>query len=308
MSEAVEKGANGSTVENEGRIVKALSGFYYVRAGDETIECRARGLFRLEGVSPLVGDRVRFKRSEKGKGVITELLERRNALKRPSVANIDLLVIVAAAVIPVTDSYLIDRVSVIAVHNDCDVVICVNKSDLNRGEYFDDIYGKTGFKLIHTSAVTGEGIAELREAVNGKMSAFTGNSGVGKSSILNAFDPAFAIEVGEVSVKLGRGRHTTRHVELFALGGETYIADTPGFASFDVEQMEGLHKDEMQYCFPEFEPFLLTCRFNDCVHLKEPGCSILDAVRDGAISPSRHSSYARLYELAAQVQDWERKK
>ena len=287
--------------------MKALSGFYYVRSGSETIQCRARGLFRREGLNPLVGDRVRFSFAGDGTGVLTELFERRNSFTRPAVANTDMLVVVAAAVIPVTDPYLIDRVSVIAVNKGCEVVICVNKSDLDRGEYFDEIYSKTTFRLIHTSAVTGEGIEELREAIRGRISAFTGNSGVGKSSILNALDPSLSIEVGEVSVKLGRGRHITRHIELFSLGGETYIADTPGFASFDVEQMEQLHKDEIQYCFPEFEPYLLTCRFTDCAHLKEPGCSILSAVEEGGVSRVRHSSYQRLYELAAQVNDWERK-
>ncbi len=290
---------------NKGVIVKSLSGFYTVSTEHGPVECRARGHFRKEGVSPLVGDMAFFTRTDEGKGVIDSLEERSSVFVRPAVANIDLLIVVAAAVNPVTDPYLIDRVAAIAVHAGCGVIVCINKADLDTGDRLYAIYESTGLGLLRTSSVTGLGIAELREAVSGKKSAFTGNSGVGKSSILNAIDPRLRLPVGEVSRKLGRGRHTTRHVELYDLGGDTYIADTPGFASFDSEQTEPIRKEELPYAFPEFAPFLGKCRFPDCAHLHEPGCAVLEAVKSSRIHPSRHDSYARLYALSALRKDWE---
>ena len=300
-------------MSRSGVIIRSLAGFYDVKPENEesadgagVIRCRARGLFRRDGVSPLVGDRVLFDETGEGTGYLTELLPRRNSFVRPAVANVDLLVVVAAGVNPVTDPYLIDRVTVIAANNDCDVIIAVNKIDMDPAVNLMEIYGKTEYELVPMSAITGEGIDRLRELIDGHVSAFTGNSGVGKSSILNMLNPELEIPVGEVSEKLGRGRHTTRHVELFDLGGGTFIADTPGFASFDVERMEGIPKENLQFCFPEFERHLATCRYNDCAHLKEPGCNILEAVAAGEISGVRHESYERLYRLAAQVADWER--
>lgn len=290
----------------QGTIVKALSGFYYVSVDGETVACRARGRFRKDGMSPMVGDVVAIDVAN-GTGTVTEILPRRNAFVRPAVANIDLLVIIAAAVIPVTDPYLIDRVIAMAEHSNCDVLLCINKADLNSGDTLYRIYHAAGFHTIRTSAVSGEGIAELRTAIYGKTCAFTGNSGVGKSSILNAIAPQFCIQVGEVSEKLGRGRHTTRHVELFALGGNTFIADTPGFSSFDNEKTEPIRCEELQYAFREFRPYLGQCRFRDCAHLKEPGCAVLEALAEQKIEKSRHDSYARLYDLASKVKDWELK-
>lgn len=291
----------------EGVITKSLSGFYYVSSGGVTLECRARGHFRRDGMMPLVGDRVEFAETEPGKGVIDALLPRNNAFVRPAVANVDLLVIVAAAVIPVTDPYLIDRVAAIAEHVGCGVLLCINKADLNPGDSLEEIYAGTGYRVIRTSAKTGQGVEELRQAVCGKICAFTGNTGVGKSSLLNALSPGLGLKVGEVSEKLGRGRHTTRYVELFSLPAETYVADTPGFASFDMEQMEPIPKDELQYAFPEFRTYIGQCRFRDCAHLKEPGCAVLQAVEEGKIHPSRHAGYARLYALSAQYKAWENK-
>ena len=289
----------------EGVITKSLSGFYYVSSGGTVSECRARGHFRKDGLTPLVGDRVTFSETGPGKGVVDELLPRRNAFVRPAVANVDLLIVVAAAVIPVTDPYLIDRVAAIAERADCGVVLCVNKADLNPGDNLRTIYQNTGYKVIPTSAVTGQGVETLRETVKGRICAFTGNTGVGKSSLLNALSPGLGLQVGQVSEKLGRGRHTTRYVELFTLPENTYIADTPGFASFDVEQMPPIPKEELQYTFPEFRPYIGQCRFRDCAHLKEPGCAVLQAVADGMIHPSRHESYTRLYALCAQYKAWE---
>lgn len=290
-----------------GIIIKALSGFYYVKTENGILECKARGRFRLDGTSPLVGDRVQCSLDANGKGRIDKVEERKNWFVRPAVANIDTLVFMAANTNPVTDPFLIDRVSVIAAEAGCELVICINKVDIDRGEQLYRIYSQAGFPVIRTSAATGEGVGELLDVLRGKVCAFTGNSGVGKSSILNVLLPGIHIETGEVSEKLGRGRHTTRHVELYALGEDTYIADTPGFASFDIEMMQTIDKEQLQYDFIEFAPYLGSCRFNDCAHLKEPGCAVTAALAEGKIGESRYSAYARLYELTAQHKPWETK-
>ncbi|HIS45168.1 MAG TPA: ribosome small subunit-dependent GTPase A [Candidatus Scatomorpha merdigallinarum] len=290
----------------EGVIIKALSGFYYVRTDSETVECRARGRFRLDGTSPLVGDRVIISLDAQGRGRVDKVLERKNFFIRPAVANIDLLVAVASEVEPVTDPFLIDRVTTTAEHNGCEVLICVNKSDATTSHRLRDIYAATPYMLIETSAVTGEGIECLAQYIKGKVCAFSGNSGVGKSSILNALEPELRLKTGEVSEKLGRGKHTTRHVEIFPVAGG-YCADTPGFASFDVEQMPPIPKDELQFAFPEFEPYIGSCRFDDCAHIKEPDCAVREALANGSISVSRYESYCRLYEISAQYKDWAQK-
>ena len=291
----------------EGIIVKALSGFYYVHTEQGLIECKARGRFRLDGTSPLVGDRVLCAPEGNGKGRIERLEPRRNFFIRPAVANVDALVFVAANANPVTDPFLIDRVSVIAAEAGCQLIVCVNKTDLDRGETLRDIYALAGLSVVCTSAETGLGTDELRRAIAGKVCAFTGNSGVGKSSILKVLLPGIHIETGEVSQRLGRGRHTTRHVELYALGEDTYAADTPGFASFDLEMMDAIPKERLQYDFADMEPYLGSCRFNNCAHQREPGCAVTAAVEAGLIAPSRYRSYQRLYELCAQHKSWEQK-
>ena len=289
----------------EGIIVKALSGFYYVAAADGIIECKARGRFRLDGSSPLVGDRVLCSVDSGGKGRIDRVLDRRNRFIRPAVANIDTLVFIAANANPVTDPFLIDRLSVVAAEAGCELVVCVNKTDLDPGDALCAIYTKAGFPVVRTSAETGDGIEELRALLAGKVCAFTGNSGVGKSSLLNVLLPGAGIRTGEVSEKLGRGRHTTRHVELYHLGQGTYIADTPGFASLDLAMTGQIRKEQLQYDFPDFEPYLGSCRFRDCAHLREPGCAVTAAVEAGEIAGSRYRSYARLYELSAKQNFWE---
>lgn len=291
----------------EGVITKSLSGFYYVASAGEILECRARGSFRKDGITPLVGDRVTFESLGSGKGVVNEILPRSRSFVRPAVANVDLLIIVASAVIPVTDPYLIDRMAAIAESADCGVVLCINKADLDRGDELASIYVRSGYPVIRTSAVTGEGIGVLREIIHGKICAISGNTGVGKSSLLNAVSPGLGLQVGEVSKKLGRGRHTTRHVELFSVDADTYIADTPGFASFDTEMMDPIPKERLQYLFPEFRSHIGNCRFLDCAHLKEPGCAVLEAVASGEIHKSRHAGYAKLYALSAQYNEWEKK-
>lgn len=291
----------------EGIITKALSGFYYVTTEEAVLECKARGRFRLDGTSPLVGDRVLCSLDAQSRGRIDSVHKRRNWFIRPAVANIDAMVFVAANTNPVTDPFLVDRVSVIAAEAGCRLIVCVNKSDIDQGEELCRIYSSSGFTVIRTSAETGEGMDELMAAIKGSVCAFTGNSGVGKSSILNKLLPGANIPTGEVSEKLGRGKHTTRHVELYSLGDGTYVADTPGFASFDVEMMNPIPKEQLQYDFIDFEPFLGRCRFNDCAHLKEPGCAVTEALNQGRIMPSRYRSYVRLYELSSQHKPWELK-
>lgn len=291
----------------DGIIIKALSGFYYVKTADGIIECKARGKFRLDGTSPLVGDRVECSLDSNGKGRIDKVAERRNWFIRPAVANIDAMVFIAANTNPVTDPFLIDRVSVIAESSDCELIVCINKCDIDPAEELYQIFTGAGFPVVRTSACTGEGIEELRQTMNRKVCAFTGNSGVGKSSIMNALIPGANIPTAQVSEKLGRGKHTTRHVELFSLGDDTYAADTPGFASFEIEMMETIPKDKLQYDFIDFAPYIGNCRFNNCAHLKEPGCAVTDALARGEIMPSRYRSYERLYELSAQHKFWETK-
>lgn len=291
----------------EGTIIKALSGFYYVSSEEQVYECKARGKFRLDGTSPLVGDKVSFAIDTNGKGFIDNVFDRKNSFIRPAVANIDALVFVAANTNPVTDPFLIDRVSVIAEEADCDLIVCINKTDIDPADELYAIYTGAGFETLRTSTVTGEGIPELKAALKGKICAFTGNSGVGKSSILNSIVPEFNIEVAAVSNKLGRGRHTTRHVELYDIGDDTFIADTPGFASFDIEMMQTIDKRELQHDFRDFKMYIGNCRFNDCAHLKEPGCAVTEALQIGDIMPSRYQSYKRLYELSAQNNFWENK-
>lgn len=292
----------------EGIILKALSGFYYVDGGDGALTaCRGRGKFRHQKLTPLVGDRVRFTPLGEGAGILDEILPRKNQFQRPAVANIDQLVVIASGAVPVTDPFLIDRVVSIAEGRDCEPVICINKCDLDAAEELYQTYRKAGFLTLRVSAETGEGIPELAAAIAGKVSAFTGNSGVGKSSILNALEPEFRLQVGEVSDKLGRGRHTTRHVELFRLSSGAIVADTPGFSSFDTEGMELRRPEELQYTFREFAPYLDQCRFTGCAHVKEKGCAVLAAVKAGEIPASRHQSYVRLYQQAKEVPEWQRK-
>ena len=288
----------------EGRIVKALSGFYYVDTGEAVIACRARGKFRHQGVSPLVGDLVTVTPTQAGQGMVDEISPRRNQFSRPAVANIDQLVIVASGAVPVTDPFLIDRMITIAEAKECQVIVCFNKSDLDRAEELYQVYRQAGIEVLHVSAENGEGLEGLRDLIVGKVSAFTGNSGVGKSSILNALYPGFGLQVAEVSEKLGRGRHTTRHVELFAADGG-FVIDTPGFSSFDVEQMEHIRPEDLGETFREFRPYLGQCQFVGCTHTKEKGCAVLAALRDGKIAPSRHASYVRLYQQAKEIKPWQ---
>ncbi len=291
---------------SEYRIVKALSGFYYVETENGIVACRARGRFRKEGLTPLVGDYVTITTESGGRGMIETILPRQNSFVRPAVANVGLLVVLASCAIPETEPFLIDRILAVAAGQNVPTLICVNKDDLVSGERLRRIYAHAGYPVLCTSAQTGEGIDALREMIAGKLAVFTGNSGVGKSSILNALAPELSLSVGEVSQKLGRGRHTTRHIELFRLG-DGYAADTPGFSSFDTEQETPLRKEKLQYDFIDFAPYLGKCRFDDCAHLKEPCCAVRAALAAGEIEQTRYDSYVRLYEIAKEHKEWEMK-
>ena len=291
-----------------GRIQKALSGFYYVDTGSEVLTCRARGKFRKEGISPLVGDRVEVRELGNGEGFVEKILPRRNAFTRPAVATIDQLVVIASGAIPKTDPFLIDRVAAIAALKNCEVIILLNKCDLDDADALYQIYQSAGFSTLRISAETGEGLEELKPLLAGKLSAFTGNSGVGKSSILNALDENFHIQVGEVSDALGRGRHTTRHVELFTLSCGAEIMDTPGFSSFESEELNLELKHHLPETFREFVPYLEQCRFMGCSHTKEKGCAVLEALKKGEIQKSRHASYLRLFDELKPLKDWQEQK
>lgn len=244
---------------------------------------------------------------ENGKGMVEKILPRKNSFIRPAVANVDGLVVFASGVNPVTDPYLIDRVAAIAGDQEVQVCLCVNKQDLDPAAELVRIYRHAGFPVICTSAATGEGVEELRAFLAGRLTAFTGNTGVGKSSILNCLCPELGLATGQVSEKLGRGRHTTRHVQLYSLGNDTYVADTPGFASFDTEQMNVILKENLQYAFPDFAPYLGKCQFCDCSHRAEPGCGVRLALENGDLEKSRYDSYLRLYEKSQQIKTWELK-
>ena len=286
-----------------GRIIRSLSGFYDVQTHAGVVTCRGRGSLRRAGESPLTGDLVEISQ-EKGKGMVEKLLPRKNRFIRPAVANVDALVVFAANVNPVTEPFLIDRVAAIAGDQEVPVYICVNKCDLDPAVDLVRIYKNAGFPVICASAQTGEGVEALRDLLRGKLTAFTGNTGVGKSSMLNALCPGLGLATGEVSEKLGRGRHTTRHVQLYCLEEDTFVADTPGFSSFDTEQMDVLLKENLQYTFPDFAPYLGQCQFHDCSHRAEPGCCVRQAMDTGAIEKTRYDSYLRLYEKAEQVRLW----
>lgn len=291
-------------MQTEGMIVRSVSGFYTVETDAGCIECKARGRFRKEKLSPLVGDRVRIE-AEEGQAVVSEILPRRSAFIRPPVANLDLLVLFASDAIPVSDPFLLDRICSNAALQGVPVVICVNKCDIRTEKSVAEIYERSGIPTVRTSTESGEGIVQLKSLISGKFCAFTGNSGVGKSSMLNRLDAALRLPTGEVSEKLGRGRHTTRHVQVYTLSDGTRIADTPGFSAFDCECTEISAPDAIAGTFPEFRPYIGQCRYADCSHRREPDCAVRTAVAQGRVMPSRYDSYCRLYELALQRKQWE---
>lgn len=287
--------------EKTGLILKGIGGFYYVKAGDTVYECKARGVFRRNAITPLVGDHVKLLIEENQSPVIAEILPRKNSLIRPPMANLDQLVLVAATCDPAPSTLVIDKIIAAAEDKGISPILVISKIDLEQAQWLRDIYEPIGFPVVLVSSATGEGVERVKELLRGKITAFTGNSGVGKSSLLNQIDRRFCLETGEISRKLGRGRHTTRQVELFPLEGGGYVADTPGFSAIQMERYDVVHKEQLPYCFREFEPFLDQCRFPSCSHTCEKGCAVLEAVREGKISCSRHESYVALYQ---EVKDW----
>ena len=289
-----------------GILLKAIAGFYYIEAGGSVYECKARGIFRKNHESPTVGDYLEFEVLDGLKGVVSKILPRKNLLIRPPIANVDQLFIVSSHNTPSPNALLIDRLTAIAINNDIEPIIVFNKSDLGEMSDWKDIYIRAGFKCILTSGINGEGCDEIVNILNGKISAFTGNSGVGKSTLLNYLFPQLNIETGDISKKLGRGRHTTRSVELYKTDGG-YVADTPGFSTVDLERYELINKDDLVYCFPEFQEYYNQCKFTSCAHICEKGCAIIQAVKDGKINKSRHNSYVEMYNEVKDIKEWQRK-
>lgn len=290
--------------EISGRIIRSISGFYYVEAADAVFECKAKGSFRKKSINPLVGDKVTID-VQNDKGTIIQVHERKNFLQRPPVANIDRLFIISSVEDPKPNLYVIDKLSAFAVYHNIEPVIVFSKSDLASAEEYLDIYKKSSFKTVSCSSTDLKGIEEIKSLIDGNVCAFTGNSGVGKSSLLNAISPELSLPTNETSQKLGRGRHTTRSVSLYNVAGG-FVADTPGFSSFDLEIIsERIYKDELPACFPEFADFIDCCKFSaSCSHVTDKGCAVIKAVEDGLISEERHESYKRMYQEVKNFNKW----
>lgn len=291
----------------EGIILKGIGGFYYVEAAGEVYECKARGLFRKTGIKPLAGDRVEISVNDRAENTIEQIHERSGEFVRPPVANVDRLFIVASVCEPKPVLLVIDRLTAIAVNKGVEPIVLFTKCDLGSSEEYVEIYRKAGILSFAVCAETGEGVERVRRELSGHISAFCGNTGVGKSTLLNAVDPSLSLKTGEISDKLGRGRHTTRQSELFKVEGG-YVADTPGFSSFDLEETELITKDDLPFAFPEFEPYIGKCKFSTCLHVKDKGCGIIEAVERGDIPKSRHESYCAMIEQAKNIKDWELRK
>ena len=278
-----------------GRLIRSVSGFYTVLTDEGPFICRARGLFRLKGISPMVGDLVTAETLPDGSGSIIDVAARRNALIRPPVCNIDALVMLVSEANPRADLFIIDKMTAMAAYRELDVILVINKTDLEPGDTLYGIYQKAGFPVLRVSALTGDGVKALWPLIQDKCIALAGNTGVGKSALLNALDGGGERPTGEVSERLGRGRHTTRHVELFTLAHNVLAADTPGFAALDA--LERIPAPELAGCFVDFRPFLDGCRFTGCLHREgQKDCAVRAAVENGQIHPSRYAGYLRMLE------------
>ena len=291
-----------SGVNTSGIITKCLGGLYTVESPDGIYECKARGVFRSKGISPSVGDRV-----ELTDGVISSVEPRMNFIIRPPLANLDQLVFVVSTVSPAPNYLILDKFIAVAEFKGITPVLVITKTDLGDSSALKEIYGSIGIKLLEADYSAPETIEAVREMLRGKVSAFTGNSGAGKSTLLNAVDPALDIPTAEISRKLGRGRHTTRHAQLYKLAEGGYIADTPGFSTFDTNRYDIIRKEELAGCFREFDGLTDKCQFRDCSHTCEKGCAVVEALGRGEIQPSRHESYCAMYEEARQIKEWELK-
>lgn len=291
-----------NAAENCGIITKCLGGLYTVESPDGIYECTARGVFRNRGITPYAGDRVTLR-----DGVITEIAERKNSIIRPPLANLDQLIFVVSTCSPVPNYLLLDKFIAIAEYKGITPVVAVTKNDLGDGSVIREIYSRIGIKTLSVDYSDFSTVDAVRQLISGKISAFAGNSGAGKSTLLNAVDPTLNIPTAEISKKLGRGRHTTRHAELYKLADGGYIADTPGFSTFETNRYDIIRKEELASCFREFADFTDECRFKDCAHICEKGCRVLEALAEGEISESRHESYRAMYEEAKQLKEWELK-
>ena len=282
----------------------SISGFYYVEAAGFVYECKAKGAFRKDKNAPLVGDRVLIE-TDGDKGFIIKIEPRKNFLVRPPIANLDKLFIVASADRPKPNLYVVDKLTAFAAYHKIAPVIVFSKTDLADISSFADIYRRAGIPVFSCSSVSGDGMDRLSDAIAAGINAFAGNSGVGKSSLLNYFLPELLLETNEISDKLGRGTHTTRSVKLYRYR-EGCIADTPGFSSIDFEENgERILKEDLAACFPEFEAFASDCRFfPSCSHTVDKGCAVINAVQHGMISPQRHQSYCRMYEEVKGFKHW----
>lgn len=291
----------------EGKIIRGIAGFYYVDvSGMGVLECKAKGIFRNNNEKPLVGDNVELEilDIEKMLGNITKILPRKNSIIRPAVANADQAVIIFAASYPKPDLNLLDRFLLMMGMQDIPVSICFNKTDDAAEEVIiqlADNYRGSGCRVFLTSTVTGEGLVGFKESLEGKTTVLAGPSGVGKSSVLNQLFPGASMAVGDISSKIKRGKHTTRHSELFGMGGGTYIMDTPGFTSL---RLPDASKEEIKEYYPEFQEYTRECRFSGCVHINEPGCAVKEAARRGDISRSRYDNYKQFYEEISRIKKY----
>lgn len=289
----------------KGKIIKGIGGFYYVETADTVYECKARGNFRNKKIIPLVGDDVEISVNENAENRIENILKRKNSLVRPPLANIDQLFIVSSIVDPFINTYNIDKMTALAEYKGIEPIIVLTKIDLSDDyEKYAETYISSGFTVITCNNLNGEGSEKVLPLLKEKISAFSGNTGVGKSSLLNVIDPRLSLKTGETSKKLGRGKHTTRHCELFKVGGG-YVADTPGFSSIDFEKGETILKDDLFDCFREFKPYFGQCKFTSCAHINENGCAVCAAVKNGEISESRHNSYVKMYNDVKNIKEWE---
>lgn len=290
----------------QGRILKGIGGFYYVEAEQTIYECKARGVFRKRGTTPLAGDWVQIC-IDNNTGTIEEIFPRKNMLVRPPCANIDQMFLVTSVCDPSPNLLVLDKMIAVAEDQEMEPILVISKTDLQSADELEQIYQKAGIQVITVSSVSGQGIERIQTLLKDKISVFTGNSGVGKSSLLNCISPEFQQETGSISSKLGRGKHTTRQVELLKLPCGGYVADTPGFSTMDMERYNIVKKEHLQYCFREMKPYITQCKFSSCSHTCEKGCAVLQAVERGEIAQSRHNSYAAMYEQVKDKKEWERK-
>ena len=288
-----------------GLVTKSIGGLYLTETSQGIYECKARGIFRKRNISPAVGDRVTLDDVNGEKAVISDILERKNYIIRPPLANLDILIFVVSSCSPKPNYTLIDKFIAISAYKDIDNIIVVTKLDLEANSEIAEIYSKAGIKIVEVDYSDENSYLKLLDMIRGKICAFTGNTGVGKSTLLNYLDHSLELRTGEISEKLGRGRHTTRHTELYKLKNGAYIADTPGFATFDTNRYDIIHKDKLELCFAEFQPYLTKCAFPDCAHISEKRCAVREAVDRGEISLSRYKSYCEMYEEAKNIKDWE---